>query len=151
MRFWIVVNPTAIVALFKFRTILDPHDLDVIYGTTIYQKLNIIHGKCGNLSSLVIMTSKAFVLSINLLCTQYIFCFKDLLSNCKHLRKPSFFTTLPEVCNVQTFVPGVWMLYFNGSHLFLLAYPQAEKRKLAYPLVSCEKAFYDIFMCNFSV
>ena len=31
-------------------------------------------------------------------------------------------------------------------NLFLLAYPQAEKRKLAYPLVSCEKVFYDIFL-----
>ena len=31
-------------------------------------------------------------------------------------------------------------------NLFLLAYPQAEKRKLAYPLVSWEKVFYDIFI-----
>ena len=29
---------------------------------------------------------------------------------------------------------------------FFRSVPPSEKRKLAYPLVSCEKAFYDIFI-----
>ena len=31
-------------------------------------------------------------------------------------------------------------------NLYLVAYPQAEKKKPAYPQASCEKALYDIFI-----